>query len=133
LKNSIKKIFKPVSKKQTVEFALVAILISLFLSLYFKTNTGVKVAFVITVIAILVPVLFYPFAVIWFGLSNILGAISSKVLMTIIFFVLVVPIGLIRKLFGKDNLKINQFKKGSQSEMENRNHLYKESDITNTF
>ncbi len=133
MKNSIKKIFKPVSKKQTIEFALVAILVALFLSLYFKTNTGVKVAFVITVVAILVPVIFYPFALIWFGLSNILGAISSRVLMTIIFFVLVAPIGLIRKLFEKDNLKINQFKKGSQSVMENRNHLYKESDITNTF
>jgi len=133
LKNSLKKIFKPVSKKQTVEFALVAILVALFLSLYFKTNSGVKVAFVITVVAILVPVVFYPFAIIWFALSNILGAISSKVLMTIIFFALVVPIGLIRKLFGKDNLKINQFKKDNQSVMENRNHLYKESDITNTF
>ena len=133
MKNSVKKIFKPVSKKQTVEFALVAILVALFLSLYFKTNTGVKVGFVITVAAILIPVVFYPFAVIWFGLSTILGAISSRVLMTIIFFVLVVPIGLIRKLFGKDNLRINQFKKSSQSVMENRDHLYKESDITNTF
>ena len=133
MKNSIKKIFKTVSKKQTVEFALVAILVALFLSLYSKTNTGVKVAFVITVITILIPVVFYPFAVIWFALSNILGAISSKILMTVIFFVFVFSVGLIRKLFGKDNLKINQFKKSTQSVMDNRNHLYKESDITNTF
>jgi hypothetical protein len=129
----LKEFFKPVDKKQTLEFALVAILVALFISMYLKTNGGVVAAFILSIMAVLAPIIFYPFAVFWFGLSHALGSISSKILLTVVFFIIVVPVGLIRKLFGKDTLKIKQFKKSNLSVLEERNHLFTSSDIENTF
>jgi hypothetical protein len=129
----MQKIFTPVNKKQAGEFGLVAILVSLFLALYFKKNGYVLAAFVFTLITLIAPIIFYPFAVFWFGLSKILNAISSRLMMAIIFFLVVTPVGLFRKLTGTDNLKIKQFKKSSQSVMINRDHQYEPADLENTF
>jgi len=130
---SIKKIFTNVTKKQCGEFGLVAILITLILALYFRNNNYVIVAVVFTLLTLIVPVIFYPFAVFWFGLSTILGAISSRVLMTIIFFLVVVPVGWIRKLSGNDSLKLRQFRKSVESVMIKRDHEYTKTDLENTF
>ena len=129
----IKKIFTSVTKKQSGEFGLVAILATLFLALYFKKNEYVVVAFVLTFITLVVPGLFYPFAVFWFGLSKILNAISSRIMMAIVFFLVLTPIALIRKLTGVDSLKIKEFKKNKQSVMIQRDHLYTGADLENTF
>jgi hypothetical protein len=129
----IKKIFTSVTKKQSGEFGLVAILTALFLALYFKKNEYVITAFVLTFITLIVPGLFYPFAVFWFGLSKILNAISSRIIMAIVFFLVLTPIALIRKLAGVDNLKIKQFKKSKQSVMIQRDHLYTGTDLKNIF
>jgi hypothetical protein len=129
----MKKIFTGVNKRQAGEFGLVAILVSLFLALYFKKNGYVVAAFVFTLITLIVPIIFYPFAVFWFGLSKILNAISSRLMMAVIFFLVVTPVGLIRRLAGADNLKLKQFKKTSQSEMITRDHQYEPADLENTF
>jgi hypothetical protein len=130
---AIKKIFTSVTKKQSTEFGVVSILVALFLALYFKKNVYVLTAFVLTLITLVVPIIYYPFAVFWFGLSKILGEISSRIMMTIVFFLVVTPIGIVRRLAGKDTLKIKQFKKGKQSVMISRDHLYTEADLVNTF
>lgn len=131
--DTIKKIFLGITKKQCVEFGLVTILVTIFLALYFRQNDLVKVAFGLTLLTVTVPIVFYPFAALWFGLSKLLGAISSRILLTIIFFIVVTPVGLFRRFLKKDSLKIHQFKKSTKSVMVDRDHLYTASDLKNTF
>jgi hypothetical protein len=59
--------------------------------------------------------------------------ISSRVMMAIIFFLVVTPIGLLRKLTGADSLKIKQFKKSNQSVMLTRDHQYEPADLEKIF
>jgi hypothetical protein len=127
------KTFAGVSKLQTVEFALVAVLVLIGLGLYYKIHQCLLAALIITIISLIVPKVFYPFAVAWFGLSKILSAGSSKILMALVFIVIVVPTGLFRKLTGKDSLKLRQFKKSRQSVMVDREHSYEAADFLNTF
>ena len=69
-----------------------------------------------------------PLNKIWFKFGIILGKIVSPLIMGIIFFLVVTPIGLIMRLLGKDllNLKYNQGKtywiekKGPKSKMKNQ-------------
>jgi DNA integrity scanning protein DisA with diadenylate cyclase activity len=128
-----KKIFPTITKLQTVEFAQVAVLVLIGFALYYKNHNLIIAALVVTLISLVVPKIFYPFAVGWFGLSKILSAVSSKILMAMVFLVIVVPVGFFRRLTGVDNLKIRQFKKSRQSVMVNRDHLYTEADFLNTF
>ncbi len=129
----IKKIFTGVTKKQCIDFGQTAILVTLFLALYLKQNNFVIAAFICTLITVLAPIIFYPFAFCWFGISQILSFISSRIIVSLVFFLVVTPMGLFRQLSGKDSLKIKQFKKNSQSVMEERNHLYTEADFIHTF
>ncbi len=61
--NSLKKIFSGVTKKQSAEFGQVTILAAIFFALYLKENNFVIAAFILTLITILAPIIFYPFAV----------------------------------------------------------------------
>ncbi len=131
--NSLKKIFSGVTKKQSAEFGQVTILAAIFFALYLKENNFVIAAFILALITILAPIIFYPFAVLWFGLAKILNRISMTVLVGSLFFIIVTPVGLFRRLTGRDSLKINQFKKSMESVMTDRDHLYVGEDLLHTF
>jgi hypothetical protein len=122
-----------ITKKQSVEFGLVTILATNLLAIYFKQNYFVFAAFLLTLITLLVPIVFNPFAAFWFRLSKILSSIGSRVFLTIVFFIVVTPVGLVRRLMKRDNLKIDQFKKSTKSVMTDRDHLYTTGDFTDTF
>jgi hypothetical protein len=122
-----------ISKVQTKEFGLVAILILSFLTFHYKDYNYMKAVIVLTLLTILLPIVFYPLAYCWFGLGKILGTISSAILLGGIFFVIVIPIGLIRRIAGYDNLKLKQFKKSNHSVMTIRDHIFNDNDLMNTF
>ena len=69
-----------------------------------------------------------PFNKLWFKFGIFLGKIISPVVMGIIFFLVVTPIGLIMRLLGKDvlNLRYNDYKSywiektGPKSKMKNQ-------------
>jgi hypothetical protein len=122
-----------ITKGQTKDFGLVTILITSFLAFHFKDFNYVKAVIVLTLLTILLPVIFYPFAYCWFGLGKILGVISSAILLGAIFFIIVIPIGLIRRMAGYDNLKLKQFKKSNHSVLTVRDQVFNENDLVNTF
>jgi hypothetical protein len=122
-----------VTKEQTKDFGMLAALIAAFLALHFKEYNYMKIALALILLTIILPVLFFPFAVCWFGLSRILEVIGSGILLSLIFLIIVIPIGLIRKIIGYDNLRLKQFKRDSKSVMIRRDHVFDDSDLLNTF
>ncbi len=122
-----------ITKKQCIEFGQVATLAVLFFALRYKYDHLVAASFVLILVTIIVPIIFYPFAVVWFRLSELLSTVSQAIVFTIIFFLIVTPVGLIRRLLGKDSMRLKLFKKSKQSVMINRAHLYTESDFLHTF
>ena len=57
-------------------------------------------ALVVLVVAMTVPLLFRPASVVWFGLSHLLGTVMSKVLLAAVFYLVVTPVGIVRRRFG---------------------------------
>lgn len=55
--------------------------------------------------AYLLPVILRPLYVPWMLLAAVLGWVMTRVLLTVTFFVMITPIGIIRRLFGSDSLK----------------------------
>jgi hypothetical protein len=72
-------------------------------------------------------------AVIWFSVTNLLGAFVSKFFLGIIFFLVITPIGVLRKLLKKDGMKLLKYKGESKSAFITRNHTYTEKDLINPF
>jgi hypothetical protein len=77
--------------------------------------------------------LLYPFVAFWYGLGAVLNAISSRIILALIFFLIVTPVAIVRKISGADVLKLKQFKKDNKSVMVIRDHEYKAGDFENTF
>ena len=61
-------------------------------------------AFIFAVVALIRPVLLAPVNRVWLKISDVLGWINTRLVMGIMFFLLIAPIGLLMRLFGKDTL-----------------------------
>lgn len=107
----------------------------LLLLLFLKTrrNGWLYAAITVQIVDMIVPQIFAPVAVIWFGFSHILGTVMSRILLSILFFGLVTPIGVLRRLLGKDSLKLRAFKASEESAMLVRNHLFIAKDIEKPY
>jgi len=122
-----------ISKKQSIDSGLAIVLICLIIAIYFNNLFYTKLAIIFLLISMIWPVLYKPFAFFWFGLSNILGNIVSKCILAILFFTIVTPIGLIRRVIGKDSLKLNEWKANDHSVFIVRNHKFESNDTEHPY
>ena len=89
---------------------------------------SVIISIIFLVLGLFNPKILTPLNKLWFKLGILLGKIISPIIMGIIFFLVVTPIGLLMRLLGKDliNLKYNNNKsywiekKGPKSKMKNQ-------------
>ena len=124
---------RPITKEQSKDTGMAMVLLLLLFSGAFKRETLVTVAIIALVIDMTFPQLYRPVAVLWLGLSHLLGTVVSKILLTLVFFGVVAPIGLARKLLGMDSLKLKGFKSGEDSVMVVRNHTFTGQDIEKPY
>ncbi len=124
---------KKISKQQAADAGMAAVLIFLLLGLFVQNSLFYKIAIPLLVINIIFPMFFYPFAFVWFGFSQLLGFLVSKLLLSVVFLVVVTPVGLIRKLAGKDTLRLKKFRKGDDSVMHTRNKIFTFKDIEKPY
>lgn len=129
----VNKLLTGISKKKNVEFGLLALLACIIINLYHPNRQIEMVMLIITLITLVVPVAFSPFTYCWFGFIKILAAINSIIILALLFILIVIPVGIIRKWMGIDHLKLRQFKKGNETVFKERNHLYKAIDIKHSF
>tara|TARA_B100000700_G_C14596640_1_gene647109 strand:+ start:231 stop:626 length:396 start_codon:yes stop_codon:yes gene_type:complete len=87
----------------------------------------------ITLIIMTFPNTLKPFSFLWYRFSFILGAVVSKIMLSLIFYCFLTPLSLVINLFRGDPLKLKQFKKDTESLFINKNKKYKKSDIIHPF
>ncbi len=71
----------------------------------------------------------YP-AKLWFGFSHVLGTFMSKVLLSIIYMLILMPVSLVRRLLAKDSMRIRSYKDSQESAFVVREHTFSKDDIT---
>lgn len=124
---------KNITKEQTIDTGMAMVLILLIINVFSKNDIYLKIAIPVLIVNMIFPKVYYPLAVFWFGLSHFLGTIISKILLSIIYFVILTPVGLIRRILGYDSLKLNQFKKSRTSVFVNRNTVFNYQDIEKPY
>ena len=120
-------------RKQNSEFGLVMILVITLLSYWLEKPELFPFIIGVTLITLLFPVLFTPFTVFWYKISHIIGKIMSSLLLGIIFYLVVTPVGCFRRLIGKDSLSVRQFGKGRKSTFISREQSYTKDDLEQMF
>jgi hypothetical protein len=124
---------KKITKDQSRDTGMAMVLLLLLLAVSPKRHGYLIGAIVLQVVNMIVPQVFRPVAVVWLGLSNLLGEIIPKVLLSIVFFLVVTPIGILRRLIGKDALKLRVFKGSQDSVMLERNHTFIGRDLEKPY
>ena len=122
-----------VTKKQNIDFGIVLALVLLVIGLIFH----IRILFGLTVAALLItallPVLFTPFAWCWFKFAVVVERLFSVIILSVIFYLIVTPVGLIRRLFAKDSMHIYDFKKERKSVFMVKDKTYEKSDVEQQF
>jgi len=122
-----------IPKKQISDSGMAFVLILLLIGLFTDKVIYYKLAIPVLVVNMTVPIIFYPFSVIWYALADLLGMIMSKVILTIVFIVFIIPVSFIRKLMGKDTLRLKDFKKSKKTVMIKTEHGYVSADIEKPY
>ena len=121
------------TKDQAKDTGMAVVLILLLFWLYRRQDGFIAGAVTVHLVNMVAPQLFKPLAVIWFGLSHVMGLVASRVLLSIVFFVVVTPIGIMRRLSGADALKLRAFKASKESVMKVRNHTFTAKDLEQPY
>jgi len=100
-------------------FGIVFFVVFLIIALYPLTYSGevriwsIIISLIFLVLGILNSKILTPLNKLWFKFGIFLGKIVSPLIMGIIFFLVVTPIGLIMRLLGKDVLRLKYNKNNS--------------------
>jgi hypothetical protein len=128
--------FRPKSKNkdQAKDTGMALVLIVL---IYLYLAEGIRKAIwpaLILFVTMAVPVIFRPLASLWFGLAHIVGTVMTKFLLSVIFLVIVVPIGLFRRIFlGSDAMENKAWKTDTTSVFKTRDHVFSAEDMETPF
>jgi hypothetical protein len=113
-----------------LETILVLVLAFTILYWRFQETYWLIIAVLLGIIGLFAPGIAVKIHWFWMKLGHILGYFVSKILLTVIFFVVLFPLGVLSKLAGKNALKL---KAGAKSYFTERNHLYKKEDLENMW
>ena len=100
-------------------FGIVFFIVFLIIGFWPLLNDGdvrywsLIISFVFLILSIINSKILKPLNIIWFKFGNLLGSIIAPIVMFVIFFLVVTPLGIFMKILGKDILNIKFKKKNS--------------------
>jgi hypothetical protein len=124
---------KAPTTQQCQDTGMAIVLVLLLLALRVERSSVVLAAAVVQVLTMTVPRWFAPLAVVWFAAAHAIGAVVSAILLTVVYAVVVTPVGLVRRLTGKDSLRVKAFKAGTTSVMTERRHVFQPRDLERPY
>lgn len=119
--------------EQAKDTGMAMVLLCLLLGHFWKIPKLLPLSIILLLLTMAVPKIFRPLAGLWFGLSQVMGQVVSKILLTLSFFLIVTPIGLIRRRTGADPLQLKKWKKGTDSVFVERQGAIQDKDLANPY
>ena len=116
--------------EKTTETSLVLATGLLLLFYIFELKVFILLAFIIGIIGIFIKPLANLISRLWLKLGELMGWVVSKIVLSIIYFLFLLPLSLIYRLVKKDPLKL---KKKDSSCWTTRNHKYTSKDLENVW
>lgn len=121
------------TREQCKDTGIILGIILLYFSIREANNMLFLATFIILIFVIIFPEIFKYLAVIWFGFSHLLGTIMTKILLTIVFYLIVAPVSIIRKTMNKDGMNLKKFKNTDESFWIDRDHKVTKKDLFKPF
>jgi hypothetical protein len=95
-----------------------------------KWNALLVAAFLIGLAAVLAPALGRWIDKGWMRLSQVLGAVSGKILLSLTYVLILMPLSFLSRALGRGGMRL---KKGGTSYFKERNHVYGKEDLVDPW
>jgi len=125
--------FQKITLDEAKDTGLAIILILLIIEYIKRPGWLTLSTMAVLVLTMTYPAALKPLGRVWFGFSHLLGTVVSKVILTLVFYLIVTPVGLIRRILGADPMKNKLWKNGDDSVLVTRDHLYSSEDIQKPY
>ncbi len=118
---------------KSMDAGLALTLITLLAYQFFPDKMVVIIATLLLLLCMTAPRSFAPFARFWFYMADHLAAAVSLLLLTLVFFLMVTPAAVIRRMMGKDTLKLKTWRSGSMTLFTTKNHRWLPADMDKPY
>src|SRR5687768_2320635 len=96
------------NRSKHLETILVLVLALLVCYFIFDNTIWIKIAVALGAIGVFIPFLAEKIHWLWMKLAHVLGYVMSRVLLTLIFFLFLVPLAFFSKLAGKNSVQLKR-------------------------
>lgn len=105
----------------------------IFLVLGFKYGEEfLSLSVAILFLSIFVPSVLYPLAFVWLKIAELLSLVVPRVLLSVVFFAIIFPIGILRQFIKGDTLCISGWRK-VRTNFVDRRHVFSRQDLDATY
>jgi hypothetical protein len=119
------------TREKSLETMLTIVVGAGILFLFFKLKLILIIGLILGGVGLLMPGLSKKISWLWYKLAEALGFVVSKVLLSLIFFVFLLPLGLLSRMFRKDLLQLPKKAEGSYFQV--RNLVFSPKEIKNPW
>jgi hypothetical protein len=122
-----------ITRDQARDTGLAFVLIALLIAYWGDRPQAILAGIVLLILSMVWPKIYRPLAILWLGLSHLLGTVTSKIILTTLYVCLVIPVGLFRRMLGKDALQLKKWKKDQASVFQVRDHRILKEDLEQPY
>ncbi len=112
---------------------LALVLVLLLILFRQQHNNLLLLPIFVLVLTMLWPGIFKWPARLWFGLAELMGTVSSTILLSIVFALVLVPMAGLRQITGADPMKRGLWKKNQDSVFLKRDHEFSATDLEKPY
>jgi hypothetical protein len=125
--------FFKATRDQAKDIGMVIAVVCLVLAYYSNDIRAVPFVIIILIINLVFCNIYKPIASVWLRIAHLIGTITSKIILSSVFVLILIPVGIVRQIIGIDSLMLKQWKKGNSSVFKIREHLYEPSDVDKPY
>ena len=118
------------NKEKRLEAILVISMFMLLLYFLKDVKVYILISFIIGLTGIFLKPVANGVSWLWLKLGVMLGAVVPKIILTVVYYVFLLPVSLLYRIFKKDNLNL---KRNTNTYWKQRNHKYISKDIENIW
>lgn len=124
---------KDVSDKEVIDTGMAAALVILIAGMITEDVSFMMYAAVALVMNMTFFGVYAYVAKLWLSLSHYFGLMISTIILSLIYFIIIIPIALFRSLLGHDPMRLREWKLGKDSLFIERNFSYGEDDLKHPY